>query len=176
MPRNITDLRAFLGLAQQLASFIPDLAHMTSPLRPLLKKGNAWIWLDEHEQEFRKIKSLLISKSVVHPFDPDKKTVLLTDASRLHGLGFALLQMQNGGENYSLIQCDSCSLTETQERYATIELECLAIQWAVNKCEFYLRGLPDFKILTDHRPLVGLFQKSLHQLENARLMLSLIHI
>ena len=169
-PRNITDLRAFLGLAQQLASFIPDLAHMTSPLRPLLKKGNAWLWLDEHEQEFRKIKSLLISKSVVHPFNPDKETILLTDASRLHGLGFALLQMQDGNVNYSLIQCGSCSLTETQERYATVELECLAIQWAVNKCEFYLRGLPDFKILTDHRPLVGLFKKSLHQLENARLM------
>ena len=114
---------------------------MTSPLRPLLKKGNAWLWLDEHEQEFRKIKSLLISKSVVHPFDPDKNSVLLTDASRLHGLGFALLQMQDNGDNYSLIQCGSCSLTETQERYATIELECLAIQWAVSKCDFYLSCL-----------------------------------
>ena len=42
-PRNITDLRAFLGLTQQLASFIPDLEHMTSPLHPLLKKGYAWL-------------------------------------------------------------------------------------------------------------------------------------
>ena len=38
------------------------------------------------------------------------------------------------------------------------------------KCDFYLRGLPNFRILTDHRPLVGLFNKSLHQLENTRLM------
>ena len=57
-----------------------------------------------------------------------------------------------------------------QQRYATIELECLAIKWAVNKCDFYLRGLPEFTVLTDHRPIVGIFRKQLHELENAQLM------
>ena len=40
-PKCIKDVRAFLGLANQLGSFIPDLAHMTSTIRPLLKKGTA---------------------------------------------------------------------------------------------------------------------------------------
>ena len=39
-PPCIKDVRAFLGLANQLGSFIPDLAHMTSAIRPLLKKKN----------------------------------------------------------------------------------------------------------------------------------------
>ena len=34
----------------------------------------------------------------------------------------------------------------------------------------YLRGLPSFEVLTDHRPLVGVFRKQLSLLENARLM------
>ena len=34
-PKNLKDTRAFLGSANQLGAFIPDLAHMTSPLRPL---------------------------------------------------------------------------------------------------------------------------------------------
>ena len=42
-PKNLKDTRAFLGLANQLGAFIPDLAHMTSPLRPLIKKDNAWL-------------------------------------------------------------------------------------------------------------------------------------
>ena len=46
----------------------------------------------------------------------------------------------------------------------------MAIQWAIKKCEFYLRGLPTFDVLTDHRPLVGIFRKQLSQLENNRLM------
>ena len=46
----------------------------------------------------------------------------------------------------------------------------MAIQWAIKKCEFYLRGLPTFDVLTDHRPLVGIFRKQLSQLENNGLM------
>ena len=64
-------------------------------------------------------------------------TILLTDASRLHGLGYALVQKSRKGE-LSLIQCGSRSLTPTQQRYATIELECLAIVWAKQKCDYYL--------------------------------------
>ena len=71
-PKNLKDLRAFLGLANQLAAFVPDLAHMTSPLQPLIKKGNAWIWLDEHEDAFKRVKQLLTSKTIVHPFNPKK--------------------------------------------------------------------------------------------------------
>ena len=53
---------------------------------------------------------------------------------------------------------------------AAIELECMAIQWAIKKCEFYLQGLHHFEVLTDHRPLVGIFKKQLNLLDNARLM------
>ena len=61
-------------------------------------------------------------------------------------------------------------LQRGQVRYAAIELECLAIKGAVNKCNFYLCGLTAFTVLTDHRPLIGIFCKQLHKLENARLM------
>ena len=63
----------------------------------------------------------------------------------------------------------------------------LAIIWAVQKCEFYLKGLPDFVVATDHRPLVRTFSKGISELINPRLQhlrekvsgyqfLSLIHI
>ena len=39
-PKNLKHLRSFLGLANQLAAFVPDLAQMSAGLRPLLKKGN----------------------------------------------------------------------------------------------------------------------------------------
>ena len=44
-PKNLKDLRSFLGLANQLAAFVPDLAHTSAGL---LKKGNAWVWEKEH--------------------------------------------------------------------------------------------------------------------------------
>ena len=52
----------------------------------------------------------------------------------------------------------------------TTELECLAIYYAVKDCSFYVRGI-DFKVVTDHKPLVGVFRKPLGDIENARLLL-----
>ena len=46
----------------------------------------------------------------------------------------------------------------------------MAIQWAIKKCKFYLRGLPTFDILSDHRPPVGIFWKQLSMLGNNKLM------
>jgi len=39
VPKDVTQLRSFLGLAVQLAHFVPDLAQMSDPLGRLLKKG-----------------------------------------------------------------------------------------------------------------------------------------
>ena len=79
------------------------------------------------------------------------------------------MQTNERGEDV-MVQCGSCAVTPTQQRYATIELECLAIQWAIKKCDFYLRGLPKFYVHTDHRPLEGIFKKGISEMQNARLM------
>ena len=47
-PKNITDLRSFLGLANQLAFFLPDFSHLTSEMRKLLSTKNAFLWLEAH--------------------------------------------------------------------------------------------------------------------------------
>ena len=60
--------------------------------------------------------------------------------------------------------------TPTQQWYATIELECLTIIWAIQMCEFFLKGLPTFTVATDHGPLVGTFSKNLADLTNPRLL------
>ncbi len=48
----MTELRSFLGLANQLGHFVPDLAQSTARIRLLLKKGMTWLWMDEHQEEF----------------------------------------------------------------------------------------------------------------------------
>ena len=167
-PSNVSEMRSFLGLANQLGHFHPDMAVITAPLRQLLKKNVAYLWLPEHEAAFQEAKEILCSDALVKPFDPALETELLCDASRLHGIGCALIQRDAEGKP-RLIHCASQSLTSAQSRYSTVELEALAVAVAVQKCRFYLRGCPHFKIITDHRSLVGVFTKPLVELENARL-------
>ena len=113
------------------------------------------------------LKRVLSESLLNHHFDPNKPVHLLTDASRQYGLGFALCQYVN--EKPVIIMCGSKSLSATQSRYATVELECLGIVWAIHKCDFYLRGLPSFTVLTDHRPLEGVFKKTIFDQGNPRL-------
>ena len=157
-----------MGLANQLAFFMPDLAQNTSKIRKLLSPNNAFLWLPYHEEEFENTKNILCSKIIVKPFDQNLKTYLITDASRLHGLGFALLQLE-ATNKFRLIQCGSKSLNDTQRNNATIELECLAINHAIKKCKFYLHGKDNFTVITDHKPLLGILTKNLDDLDNPRL-------
>ena len=168
-PTNQSELRSFLGLVNQLGIFIPDLAHVTEPMRGLLKKNVAYLWLTEHQQSFEDTKRLLLANLLIKPFDPSSPSQLLTDASRLKGLGYALIQRDEVKKQISLIQCGSRSLSPTESRYSTTELECLAVYYAIRDSSFYLQGC-EFEVLTDHKPLLGTFDKPLSDIENARLL------
>ena len=65
VPKDVTGVRSFLGLANQLSGFVPDFAHMTVKLRELTAKKNVFLWLEEHQSEFEKVKKLLTSDMVV---------------------------------------------------------------------------------------------------------------
>ena len=70
---------------------------------------------------------------------------------------------------FRVAACGSKSLTPTQQCYATIELECLGIHFTVDKCCLYLKGAPSFNVVTDHKPLKGIFKKDLFNIGNPRL-------
>jgi transposase InsO family protein len=164
VPRDVTSVRSFLGLANQLGIFVSDLAAVTDPLRKLLKKNITWIWTPDHQAAFEATKRRLAEPLNVAPFDLRKPIELWTDASSLHGLGYALIQEGR------LIQAGSRSLLDAESRYAVVELEATAVAWAIKACRHYLVGCPSFVVKTDHRPLVGLFTKDMVAIDNPRLV------
>ena len=54
-------------------------------------------------------------------YDMTKRARLYTDPSKLHGLGFMLLQEEDSGL-LKIVECGSRSLTDTKGMYATVEL------------------------------------------------------
>ena len=87
-----------------------------------------------------------------------------------HPSGYVLLQLDPNAENrWKLIKAVSCSITETQQRYATIELEMMAIVFGCNQCKHYITGLQNLEIVTDHRPLLGVLKRDLKDVQNMRL-------
>jgi hypothetical protein len=74
----------------------------------------------------------------------------------------------NGKERIRLETCGLCSLSPAEKSHAVVELEALAIKYAVKKCGYYLLGMQKFTVWTDHRPLLSIWCKKIDKIGNAR--------
>ena len=117
--------------------------------------------------QFTQTQAELLSPSTLSFFQLDQPLRLETDASALYGLGYVLWQLQDG--KWRILQCGSRFLSDPESRYAVIELELLAVVWAVKECSLYLPGTL-LELVTDHRPLTPIINLYLlDQIENPRL-------
>jgi hypothetical protein len=85
-------------------------------------------------------------------------------------LGFALVHTEvvNGKERIRLVTCGSRSINPAETSYAAVELEALAVKYAVEKCRYYLLSMQKFTVWSDHRPLLGIWHKQIDKIGNAR--------
>uniref|UniRef100_A0A1Y1LV10 RNA-directed DNA polymerase n=1 Tax=Photinus pyralis TaxID=7054 RepID=A0A1Y1LV10_PHOPY len=148
-PKNVRGIRRFLGMTSWYRKFIPNYAQMADPLNKLLKKGQTFSWGKVQQAAFNCLKEALTSAPILTCPDFQKTFVLQTDASTT-GIGAVLSQVQEGQER--VISYISPALNSAERNYSTIEQECLAVVWAIEKLKGYLEGY-HFKVVTDHRSL-----------------------
>lgn len=152
-PKTTEELRSFLGMITYLGRFIPELSTLTAPLRELLRKDAAFNWGSDQEEAFRKLKDTLKNPKNLGYYSPHDKTIVIADAGPT-GLGAVLLQEKEGRKR--VICYISKGLSEAEKSYAQNEKEALALVWATERLQIYLRGLT-FLLLTDHEPLKVIF-------------------
>ena len=182
-PKNITDIRSWFGLVNQV-SFAFASAPRMAPFRPLLKPGAKFTWTKELNDAFQESKTVII-KEIQHGveiYDKSLPTCLITDWSR-EGIGYWLLQKHCDCHTQQPLCCKtgwkvtligSRFTSGAESRYSPVEGEALAIVDALDKARYFILGCPDLTILTvitDHKPLVKLFgDRSLNDIPNPRLL------
>lgn len=80
------------GLVNPLAKSSPDVSAAEQPFRPLMSPKRTLLWTPDHDEAFQRVKEALSCPLVLATFNPALPTVLQTDAFRLYGIGYALLQ------------------------------------------------------------------------------------
>ena len=148
-PRNLKQLRRFIGMVGWYARFIKDLSSLKVPLNELLKKDVSWHWGEPQQRAFEKLLLSLTQAPVLARPDPNIPFCLQTDASNV-ALGAVLTQNIDGEEHP--IAFASRALTKAEKNYTVTERECLAVLWAVEKFRGYLLG-EKFTVITDHSSL-----------------------
>lgn len=156
-PTHITQLRAYLGLLNFYRRFLPQAATLLEPLNKLLRSGVPWTWGKEQKAAFAASKEALLQSDALVHFDPEKPLVVVADSSA-YGIGAVLCHLIDGEERP--IYFASRTLSSTERNYAQVEKEALAIVFALRKFHYYLWGQTNFTLVTDHKPLLGLFSST----------------
>ena len=90
--RTKKELQVNLGTVRSLLKWFPDLNTSTPNIADFVTQGKRYSWTAMIEEEFLEVQRNVGSPAILSPFDKTRKTYLYTDASRINGVGFLLLQ------------------------------------------------------------------------------------
>jgi Reverse transcriptase (RNA-dependent DNA polymerase)/RNase H-like domain found in reverse transcriptase/Integrase zinc binding domain/Chromo (CHRromatin Organisation MOdifier) domain/Retroviral aspartyl protease len=156
VPTSVTEVQAFLGLANYFHTFIPGHSSMTGPLTDLTKvpqtgkkKNHRSLpipidWTAACQTSFDALKFALCNAPTLKLPDFSKPFEVMVDASIL-GTGAILIQ------DGQPVAYESHKLSGAEKNYTTGEQEMLAVIRALTIWRVYLEG-PQFTVFTDHNP------------------------
>ena len=81
-PKDIEELRQFLGLVGFYRKFIPFFADVTACINTMLRKGVTVQWMEQCNNAFKLLKSELVKMPTLQYLNPNKPFKLFTDASK----------------------------------------------------------------------------------------------
>ena len=150
-PKNATDVRSFLGLANFYRRFVRDYSRIALPLTELTRETTTpWRWGAEQQQAFDALKAALCAPPVLLVADQSKPFVLNTDACKF-AIGATLQQDQGNG--LQPVAYFSAKMSDAERNYDVREQEFMALMRACLHWRHYLHGTQPFTLLTDHDSL-----------------------
>lgn len=179
-PKNVTDIRSWFGLVNQVAYAFASAERML-PFRNLLKPATPFEWNEKLDHLFNESKAVIVEeiRNGVEIFDKSKPTCLATDWSK-DGIGWWLLQKHCNCTSAKPLCCrtgwkvslvGSRFTSGAESRYAPIEGEALAVVDALHKARHFVLGCADLIIAVDHKPLLKVLgDRSLEDISNPRLL------
>ena len=92
-PKTVAELRTLLGLLSYYRKFVKGFAAIAHPLTSLTRKDSKWVWGEEQENAFQKLKRKLITSPILRYPDFARAFIIHCDASKF-GVGSILSQIQ----------------------------------------------------------------------------------
>ena len=149
IPKTLTEVRSFLGLASYYRSFVQGFSQIAAPLHELTRKGVRFMWTNRQQESFERLKRCLSSAPVLSTPRPEGRYVLDVDASDV-GVGAALHQEQDG--QLRVIAFASRLFDKAERVYCTTRKELAAVIFGLKRFRQYILGRR-LVIRSDHAAL-----------------------
>lgn len=146
IPKNVHEVRQFVGLTSYFRRFIQNYSLIAKPLTILTKKNTPWSFGEPQLTAFNELKSKLTTRPVLALYDPQAELEIHTDASKV-GIGAILMQRVNLDKLHPIVYY-SRQTSSDESKLHSYELETLAVVCALNRFRVYVLG-KTFKVVTD---------------------------
>ena len=155
IPTSRKELARFLGMAGYYRNFCLNFLDIAAPLTNLLSKKVKFVWTDDCQVAFDKVKLLLQKSPVLKSPDYEKPFKLIIDSSDV-GTGSVLAQEASDGLDHP-VSYFSKKFLKYQKNYSVVEKETLGLVLALEHFDVYLGSTPfKIKVYTDYNPLTFL--------------------
>ena len=155
IPTSRKELARFLLMAGYYKNFCFNFSEIAAPLTNLLSKKVKFVWTDDCQLAFDKVKLLLQKSPVLKSPDYEKPFKLIIDSSDV-GTGSVLVQEASDGLDHP-VSYFSKKFLKYQKNYSMVEKETLGLVLALEHFNVYLGSTPfKIKVYTDHNPLTFL--------------------
>jgi len=137
-PKNIKDIRKFLGLANYYRRFIKDFARVARPMNVLTRKDEKWRWEEPQQKAFDELKKVFTMKLVLAAPDLDKEFRVEANTSNYATGG--VLSMKCSDDKWRPVAFISKSLSDTERNYEIHDKEMLAVVRCLEAWRHFLEG------------------------------------
>ena len=155
-PTSTTDIRSWFGLVNQVANYA-QLRDIMTPFKPFLSPKCQFEWTSNLSAAFQSSKDAIIEaiRHGVQIFDPKRLTCLRPDWSHL-GIGYFLLQKHCSCtsqlpdcciDGWRITLAGSRFLSSSEQRYAPVECEALAVAWSLEQTKYFTQGCHNLYLL-----------------------------
>ncbi|KAI3372638.1 hypothetical protein L3Q82_023114 [Scortum barcoo] len=153
IPTNRKLLQRFLGFANFYRRFIRNYSQEAAPLTALTSPSRPFVWSEEAEKAFNRLRTLFTTAPVLVQPDPAQQFVVEVDASDI-GVGAVLSQRRGSDGRLHPCAFFSRRLSPAEANYDVGNRELLAVKMALEEWRHWLEGSTQpFVVWTDHKNL-----------------------
>lgn len=158
-PKNVKDVRGFIGLCGTVRIWIKDFSEKVRPLRELTLLKAEFIWDERRQEAFKELKDLVASAPALRPIDyTSNNPVILSVDSSKYAVGFILSQIDNDGRRRPA-RYGSLPMNETEANYSQPKLELYGLYRALRRWRLYLVGIKTLHVEVDAKYIKGMLNE-----------------
>jgi transposase InsO family protein len=159
IPTTVKEARGFMGLCGTVRIWILGFSELAKPITKLWKKDEPFIWGEEQDEAFERLKERVCSAPAMRSIDyTSANPVILSVDSSFVAVGIILSQIDDEGKRRPA-RYGSLPMGDTESRYSQPKLELYGLYRALRHFRLHIIGVQALIVEVDAKYIKGMLNE-----------------